>query len=100
MDLGTLGRRASGWTKGVSNLQRLHSVVRPQLGSSLPAIALPMKPGSEPEHVLLFFGIIDFLQVGLPPVIAACVMALLLLHVGRAACMQHASLLSAHNRHS
>ena len=61
---GMQSRRSGGWTKGVSTLQRLHSVVRPQLGSSLQAIAIPLKQGAgEPESVLLYFGIIDFLQV-------------------------------------
>lgn len=60
-------RRSSGWTRGVSSLQRLHSIIRPLLGSSLPALAVPLNPlpgnKTEPENVLLYFGIIDFLQV-------------------------------------
>lgn len=52
-------------------------MVRPQLGSSLPAYALPLAHDGQPEHVLLFFGIIDFLQVRL----CACHM-----HAQAAAC--------------
>ena len=67
-----LGRSSSGWRRSGHQLQRLHSIAQPQLGAAMPAQALfEPEEGAELERedVLLFFGIIDFLQVW-PP--AAC----------------------------
>ena len=51
-------------------MQSLHSPLRPQLGVAVPAKVLPRVPSpakggpdEDPEPVLLFFGIVDFLQV-------------------------------------
>ena len=41
----------------------LHSALRAQLGVAVPAMALPEDPAEDAEPVLLFFGIVDFLQV-------------------------------------
>lgn len=35
-----------------------------RLGMRLPAVAVSQQAGQQPEQVLLYFGIIDFLQVG------------------------------------
>ena len=61
-----LGRSSSGWRRSGHQLQRLHSIAQPQLGAAMPAQALfdpDEDGGAEQEDVLLFFGIIDFLQV-------------------------------------
>ena len=57
---------AAGGAGAGHQLQRLHSIAQPQLGAAMPAQALfdPEEDGgAEQEDVLLFFGIIDFLQV-------------------------------------
>ena len=54
-------RGSSGWRRSGHQLQRLHSIAQPQLGAAMPAQAL-FEDAPE-EDVLLFFGIIDFLQV-------------------------------------
>lgn len=41
----------------------LHSALRAQLGVAVPAMALPRHSREDPQTVLLFFGIVDFLQV-------------------------------------
>ena len=64
MSAGASGLRAAG------RMLSLHSPLRPQLGVAVPAKVLPRvpsaaaaKPEQDPEPVLLFFGIVDFLQV-------------------------------------
>lgn len=58
---------ASGLRAG--RMLSLHSPLRPQLGVAVPAKVLPrvpspdQKPEEDLEPVLLFFGIVDFLQV-------------------------------------
>ncbi len=47
-------------------MMSLHSELRAQLGVAVPAMALPEDTSEDPEPVLLFFGIVDFLQVGTP----------------------------------
>lgn len=44
-------------------MMSLHSELRAQLGVAVPAMALPEDTSEDPEPVLLFFGIVDFLQV-------------------------------------
>ena len=73
-----LGRRSSS-----RRLGSLHSAEQARLGSSTPAMALPQPqrgstsplahgpPGG--EKVMLYFGIIDFLQVGCHPTTASWV---------------------------
>ena len=48
-------------------MMSLHSALRAQLGVAVPALSIPRegKAGSEP--CLLFFGIVDFLQVRITP---------------------------------
>jgi hypothetical protein len=41
----------------------LHSALRAQLGVAVPALAEPTICDGDPEPVLLFFGIVDILQV-------------------------------------
>lgn len=55
--LGTCG------LKGQGRMMSLHSALRAQLGVAVPAMALPEDAAEDPEPVLLFFGIVDFLQV-------------------------------------
>lgn len=47
-------------------MMSLHSELRAQLGVAVPAMALPEDTSEDPEPVLLFFGIVDFLQVATP----------------------------------
>ena len=49
----------------MTSLRRLHSEARlNQMGFSIPAHAIRLgDPAAKPEPVLLYFGIIDFLQV-------------------------------------
>lgn len=54
------------------SMRSLHSEARKRLGTSIPAHAFPLIPGdgpdldAKPERVVLYFGIIDFLQVRPP----------------------------------
>ncbi|KAK9815589.1 hypothetical protein WJX72_006406 [[Myrmecia] bisecta] len=61
LDLSLLGPSPSQLPEGQAPLQRLHSVVRPQMGNSITALAIP-RSGGPAQPVLLYFGIIDFLQ--------------------------------------
>ena len=51
------------------------------LGTGLPAVAVSQQAGQPAEEVLLFFGIIDFLQVGAGPQLLSCVLLLSCVHV-------------------
>ncbi len=66
MIAGSSGLRAQG------RMMSLHSALRAQLGVAVPAMALPEDTAVDAEPVLLFFGIVDFLQVP-----AACAQNLL-----------------------
>lgn len=44
----------------------------PRLGMGMPAVAVSQQAGQGPEEVVLFFGIIDFLQVRLVPLMMYC----------------------------
>lgn len=46
------------------------------LGTGLPAVAVSQQAGQPAEEVLLFFGIIDFLQAGAGPQLLSCVLLL------------------------
>jgi hypothetical protein len=61
-------------------MMSLHSVLRAQLGVAVPALSVPRegKAGSEP--CLLFFGIVDFLQVRIAPPMQQSPVLMLLLH--------------------
>lgn len=51
------------------------------LGTGLAAVAVSQQAGQPAEEVLLFFGIIDFLQVGAGPQLLSCVLLLSCVHV-------------------
>ena len=44
-------------------MMSLHSALRAQLGVAVPATSIPIEAGVSSEPCLLFFGIVDFLQV-------------------------------------
>jgi hypothetical protein len=44
-------------------MMSLHSALRAQLGVAVPALSIPREVQSGSEPCLLFFGIVDFLQV-------------------------------------
>ncbi|BDA48811.1 probable phosphatidylinositol 4-phosphate 5-kinase 1 [Coccomyxa sp. Obi] len=52
----------SSGLRGQGRMMSLHSELRAQLGVAVPAMALPEDTSEDPEPVLLFFGIVDFLQ--------------------------------------
>lgn len=60
------GRPGSGAKNAVQPLR---------LGMRLPAVALSQQAGQQPEQVLLYFGIIDFLQVNRPVIAVSCAAA-------------------------
>ena len=44
-------------------MMSLHSALRAQLGVAVPAMSIAKEGSLDPEPCLLFFGIVDFLQV-------------------------------------
>ena len=44
-------------------MMSLHSALRAQLGVAVPAMSIAKETNVDPEPCLLFFGIVDFLQV-------------------------------------
>ena len=44
-------------------MMSLHSALRAQLGVAVPAMSIAKESSLDPEPCLLFFGIVDFLQV-------------------------------------
>lgn len=53
-----------GTDEVTGSMRRLYSKrTRDRLGVSIPALAVPNDGSSPPEPVLIYFGIIDFLQV-------------------------------------
>ncbi|CAL8463327.1 g2861 [Coccomyxa elongata] len=59
---GSLFPTGSSGLRGQGRMMSLHSELRAQLGVAVPAMALPEDTSEDPEPVLLFFGIVDFLQ--------------------------------------
>ena len=47
-------------------MMSLHSALRAQLGVAVPAMSIAKEGSLDPEPCLLFFGIVDFLQVHAP----------------------------------
>lgn len=52
-------------------MMSLHSALRAQLGVAVPAMSIPKEANLDQEPCLLFFGIVDFLQVCASCAIAA-----------------------------
>ncbi len=44
-------------------MMSLHSALRAQMGVAVPALSIPKEESRSSEPCLLFFGIVDFLQV-------------------------------------
>ena len=44
-------------------MMSLHSALRAQMGVAVPALSIPKEESAGSEPCLLFFGIVDFLQV-------------------------------------
>lgn len=64
---------AGSGLRSQGRMMSLHSELRAQLGVAVPAMALPEDTSEDAEPVLLFFGIVDFLQVAAPFLQAPCV---------------------------
>jgi len=70
-----LATRCQGWSSSVlcsgaggnglraGRMMSLHGALRAQLGVAVPAMSIAKETSVDPEPCLLFFGIVDFLQV-------------------------------------
>ena len=54
---------AGGGGLRAGRMMSLHSALRAQLGVAVPAMSIAKEGSLDPEPCLLFFGIVDFLQV-------------------------------------